>query len=105
MGEKESLIREIGLFKNKTSKKFPLEKVILFGSRAGNRYSKYSDVDLIIVSPKFEGMNFFERAARMYDFWTLDMPVDFLCYSTAEFNKKAGQVSIVSEAMKKGVAI
>ncbi|KXB07674.1 hypothetical protein AKJ51_00580 [candidate division MSBL1 archaeon SCGC-AAA382A20] len=78
-------------------------KMILFGSRAGERPHEYSDVDLIIVSKNFRGKDHFERASRMYDYWDSELPVDSLCYTPEEFDKLKNQVSIVSEAIKTGV--
>ena len=76
-----------------------------FGSRARGKSHKYSDIDLIIVSPKFKKLNFFKRGARMYDYWNLNYPVDFLCYTPKEFNKLKKQITIVSEAVKEGIEI
>ena len=62
-------------------------------------------MDLIIISPDFENMNFFERVSKMYDYWEIDLPVDFLCYTPKEYNKLKKGITIVSEALKKGVLI
>ncbi len=105
MGGKETLKKKLGLFKMDVSRDFPIEKMVLFGSRATGKTGKNSDIDLIIVSPSFKKMNFIKRAAKMYDYWKLEYPVDFLCYTPDEFNKKKNQVSIVSEAVKYGVDI
>ncbi len=82
-----------------------IQKIIFFGSRAEGKFSDESDVDIVIVSPDFRDMNFFERVARMYDYWDLDLPVDFLCYTPEEFNKLKNRVSIVREALKHGIEI
>ena len=50
-------------------------------------------IDLVIVSPKFTKLNFFKRGAKMYDYWDLDYPVDFLCYTPKEFNKFKKQMT------------
>jgi hypothetical protein len=50
-------------------------------------------------------MNFFKRGAKMYDYWTLDYPVDFLCYTPEEFNRMKKQITIVKEAVENGIAI
>jgi len=39
----------------------------------------------------------------MYDYWNLDLPVDFLCYTPKEFNKLKKQISIVKEAIENGI--
>ena len=105
MGKSKYLIKELESFLERIQEEIPITDFILFGSRAGSEFDKDSDVDLIIVSDYFEGMNFFERVARVYDYWEIDLPVDFLCYTTKEFNKLKNQISIVSEALKKGRVI
>jgi len=47
----------IGLVSNE----FPLKSVYLFGSYANGNAKDYSDVDLAIVSDKFEGSRFFDK--------------------------------------------
>jgi len=53
----------------------------------------------------FSPVNFFKRGAKMYDYWNLRMPVDFLCYSPEEFEKLSKQTTIVKEAIKTGIRI
>jgi len=43
------------------SDEFPLNTVYLFGSYANGTAKEYSDVDLAIVSDKFEGSRFFDK--------------------------------------------
>lgn len=105
MGGRKSIQEKLKLFKKEVNKNYPITKMILFGSRARNRTGRDRDIDLIIVSPKFRKLDFFQRGARMYDYWNLRYPVDFLCFSPEEFEKKKRQVSIVSEAMKEGIVI
>lgn len=105
MGAAATLTKGLKSFKKKASAEIPIKEIILFGSRAHGKAKKYSDVDLIIVSPKFKNFDFVERGVRMYDFWDLDLPVDFLCYTPAEFSRAKRQTSIIREAIKKGVSI
>ena len=102
---KKTIINQLREYKNALSKDVPVYKMIFFGSRAKGRFHKDSDIDLIIVSPKFRRLNFFKRGAKMYDYWSLNYPVDFLCYTPEEFNKLKKQITIVKEAVKKGVEI
>ncbi len=104
VGEKD-LVGELKRFKIKTSADTPIQKLILFGSRTTGKAKEDSDVDLILISEKFKRLNFIKRAAKMYDYWDLNLPVDFLCYTPKEFEKLRKQVSIVSEALKKGIEI
>ncbi len=43
------------------SQDFPLRGVYLFGSYAKGNPGEYSDIDLAIVSDKFEGSRFFDK--------------------------------------------
>lgn len=105
MVQKEPLKQELKNFLINLSQDIKIENILLFGSRAEGKFNKHSDVDLIIVSPDFEGMNFFERVSKMYDYWEIDLPVDFLCYTPKEFNKLKKGITIVSEALKKGIVV
>ncbi len=51
----------INKFIRLVSDEFPLRYVYLFGSYANGNASEYSDVDLAIVSDKFEGSRFFDK--------------------------------------------
>ncbi|MBI1935870.1 nucleotidyltransferase domain-containing protein [Candidatus Woesearchaeota archaeon] len=105
MRKKNAIIRELGKFKGKLSSDIPLRKMILFGSMATGRAHKDSDIDLILVSDKFRGKKSFRRSIGFYKYWDLDYPVDFLCYTPEEFNKLKNQISIVREAIRKGIEI
>lgn len=78
--------------------------MIFFGSRTKNRYKKESDIDLIAVSTYFKNIKC-GRGKDIYNYWNLDYPVDFLCYTPEEFEKLKKQVSIVSHALENGIAI
>ena len=97
--------KKILAFKKLANKEIPIKKMLLFGSQTSGKTHKWSDFDLVIVSPKFRKLNFFQRGARMYDYWTLRQPVDFLCYTPEEFNKLKKQITIVREAVRTGIEI
>ena len=105
MGGRKSINEQLSLFKTELNKGLPVNKMILFGSRAKGKCGRDRDVDLIIVSPKFKKLDFFERGAKMYDYWDLNYPVDFLCCTPEEFNKLKKQITIVREAVKEGIEI
>ena len=105
MGRRKSIKEKLKDFKKNLNKKIQIKEMILFGSRANGKSRKNSDVDLIIVSPEFKNLDFFQRGAKMYDFWDLDLPVDFLCYTPEEFEKLKNRASIVREAEKSGIVI
>lgn len=105
MGKEKHLINGLKKFQERLSKEFRITKIILFGSRATDDFREDSDVDLIIVSEDFEGMNFFERVKKMYDYWEIDLPVDFICYTQKEFEMLKKRITIVKDAMKRGIEI
>jgi len=81
MDSREDIIVKLKGFKERVGKDFPIKRMILFGSMATGKAIKDSDIDLIIVSDRFKDMNFIRRAAKMYNYWELRYPVDFLCYT------------------------
>ncbi|MDP4039912.1 MAG: nucleotidyltransferase domain-containing protein [Candidatus Pacearchaeota archaeon] len=104
MGKKE-IIRMINGFIKKAQKEIAINKVILFGSQASNTTHKDSDIDLIIVSPDFESMSAIQRAAKLYNYWEALYPVDFICYTPKEFNILKRRITIVKEALSKGIIV
>lgn len=106
MGRKTAVVGMLKGFKLKLSQSLPVSKMMLFGSMGVGKEHRFSDVDLIVVSKSFSNLNFRQRAAKMYDYWELDYPVDFLCYTPHEFNTlKRRQGSLISQAVKEGIEI
>lgn len=98
-------LAQLKKFKMDLSKKISVDKMILFGSRAYGKPHRWSDFDIIIVSKNFKNIDSLKRPIGIHNIWNLDYPVDFLCYSPTEFNKLKKQISVVSEALKKGIEI
>ena len=105
MDKRKNLIKKLGAFKSRAGKEILLEKLILFGSSATGKTHKWSDIDLIVVSKVFYKMDFFERGAKMYDYWNLKKPVDFICFTPEEFDKLKNKVTIVRQAVEEGIEI
>lgn len=61
MYSKSDINKIVNSFINLVSNEFPLNTVYLFGSYANGTAKEYSDVDLAIVSDKFEGSRFFDK--------------------------------------------
>lgn len=102
---KSKLINELQGFKKKIFDRYNPKKIILFGSRASGKPRKDSDVDLIIVSEKFNNISSLKRSPNLYLEWDLHHPVDFLCYTPEEFNKLKKQITIVRDAVENGIEI
>jgi len=91
-------------------KHLPDARIILFGSRARGDALKESDIDLIVVSKRFEGMHFTDRATYVLKILWREgalppVDVDLLCYTPEEFEERRREISIVSEALKYGIEL
>ena len=104
MDNKKDIIKKLREFK-KNIINIKVNKIIFFGSRVYGKFNKDSDIDLVIVSKNFEGKKFRYRSVGLYNYWNLDYPVDFLCYTPEEFNKLKKQITIVREAVMEGIEI
>lgn len=92
-------------FAAKLKKKFKIDRLIFFGSRARGDWLKGSDYDFVIVSPDFEKTDFLDRAALVARKCNAYLPADLLCYTPEEFDRKKKEICIVREAVKTGVSI
>lgn len=92
-------------FLRAVQRRFPLERAILFGSRARETELCTSDYDIILVSPAFAGMPFTERARAVAESWTLPLPLEVLCYTPDEFAARAAGLTMVREAMETGIEL
>lgn len=101
----DGLVQRLQRFRRKVAPRYKLERMILFGSYARGKTHRFSDVDLIVVSPRFRRKNIAERASPLYLEWDLDLPVDFLCYTPEEFETLSKRPSLVREALEEGITI
>ncbi len=84
-------------------KHYPDALILLFGSRARGNHLKTSDIDLIVVSNKFKQTPFVERPTQVLKALYKEgivAPIDLLCYTPQEFDKKKQEIGIVREALK-----
>jgi len=82
-----------------------VEKFVLFGSRVRGDHLKTSDLDIILVSKDFEGVNFPERPNLFYGKWEGDPDLDFICYTPGEIAKKLSYKGLVSTALEEGIVV
>ena len=65
--QKDGFKKILAQFIKETKKSIPIQKIILFGSYAKGNPDKRSDIDIAVISPKFAGMNNFERIKLLLD--------------------------------------
>lgn len=106
MGAPPAVVNEVRRFRERLVRRLgSVDTVVLFGSQVTGRAQADSDVDLLVVSPAFEGMSSIRRGALALEEWTSDLPVDVLCYTPPEFDRLRSQVSIVRAALDEGVEV
>ncbi len=81
------------------------EVVVVFGSRVRGEALAESDLDLLVVSARFRGVPFLERAATLLADLDLPFATDTLCYTPEEFARKRREHGIVSLALEEGVLL
>jgi len=79
------------------------ERVLVFGSCARGTALRESDLDLLIVAESFEGIPLFERAQRVIWAMRSDLPVEVLCYTPDEYERKKKEIGIVRIASQEGL--
>lgn len=84
---------------------FNPERIIMFGSRARGEHLEDSDIDIIVVSEKFEKIDFRERIIMAYGLWDKKQGLNIICYTPEEFEKKKKQIGIVKTAVEEGIRI
>lgn len=80
-------------------------RVIVFGSRARGDALSTSDLDLILVSPRFASVPFLDRPVQVLE--SLDYPggLELLCYTPEEFERKREEMGIVRVAVTEGIEL
>lgn len=82
-----------------------ISKVIVFGSRTKNSHLKGSDLDILIVSKSFEGIEFTDRPKIVYRHWKSGISLEAICLTPDEYEEKRRMITIVREADVEGVSI
>lgn len=85
-------------------------EVWIWGSRVYGTPDEFSDIDMIIVSNRFEGQSFFQRRELFRRLIGVHKDpeaevVDVLCYTPAEFAELRSQPTVVREAAEKGLKV
>jgi len=96
------MIEEIKQFMRRVG----VEEAILYGSRARGDNLKSSDVDMILISPRFEGIRFIERLPPLHRAWHIpELFPEVLAYTPEEFEAAQDYLGIEREAARTGMRL
>ena len=82
---------------------FNPEKIILFGSYAGDNWDEESDIDIIVVYRTKK--KFMDRLEELYMKWNLPKAVDILAYTPDEFADMMKDNFFIKQVVKEGIII
>ena len=85
-----------------------VERVILFGSYATGNSREGSDIDVVIISENFNGMNLLERLEAIglaLAKGRIMEPIEAVGYTMKEFNSKEQGTFVSDEIKTKGIEI
>jgi uncharacterized protein len=100
--DRDELIDAIGGFMRRVG----VEEAILYGSRARGDNLRTSDVDLILISPRFEGLRPHRRLADLQEQWDPAMPfLEVLAYTPEEFERARHGLGIERIADEEGLRL
>ena len=80
-------------------------EVYLFGSYARGDWLAESDVDLVIISPTFEGLEIGERYLKVRNLLPTWLSAELLLYTPAEFQEARKTSTVIKDAMKHWVKL
>ncbi len=97
---------KIEKFTNLLKNKIELEKVLLFGSYVRGKQKRWSDIDLAVISNRFEKMNFHDRLVflGMLAWQAKATEIEALGYTLDEF-KNATKLDFLGEIKRAGKII
>ena len=75
-------------------------EVYLFGSYARGDWLYDSDLDLVVVSPRFRGLDLGKRHVMVRDLISSKVSVELLLYTPEEFERVRRRSTIIRDAMK-----
>lgn len=105
---KETEIRNIvSDYVKELQKKLPVKRVILFGSYAHGRPTKGSDIDIAVVSDKFNKMDDIKRIMLLSDYARrikISVDIDPIGFTEDEL-ENADYFEIGGEIVEKGIEI
>ena len=81
-------------------------RIILYGSHCEDAAREYSDIDLIVISDHFEGMDLWDRQCILGDSTAgIYEPIEALGYTVAEYEAMGPGTFVGQEVKAKGIEI
>jgi uncharacterized protein len=92
--DKKAVLKIISDFKKIIeSRGIKIERLILFGSYATNKYNEWSDIDVVVVSNDFENKSYWERidvlSAAIYEVFA---PIEAVAMTPEEWKNKDSMI-------------
>lgn len=86
-------------------KNIRVRQLILFGSYANGKAKPYSDIDIAVISPSFEGKGILKRQELLGEaIYPLQEPIEALGYTPKEY-KNVAPASFLAEIISTGKII
>jgi len=83
----------------------PVERVILFGSHASGHPDEWSDIDIAVISPKFDTLSLLERYEQLgLANRDLHAPLDIVGFSSAQVAHCEPE-SFLAEILRTGIEV
>jgi uncharacterized protein len=82
--------------------KFSPQQVLLYGSRITGKAKPYSDIDIVVVSDRFQNIRFIKRMPLLLKAIPFEKHVDYICYTPEEFSNIKNNSSIIIDALETG---
>jgi predicted nucleotidyltransferase len=83
----------------------PVERVILFGSHASGHPEEWSDIDIAVISPRFEALSLLERYEQLgLANRNLHAPLDIVGFSPSQVAQCEPE-SFLAEILRTGVEV
>jgi len=105
----KTILSQLRKFKKALEQKgITVEKMILYGSHASDKADKHSDIDIIVISQYFKGMNILQRGetfGKILADIRMVAPIEPLGFTENEFNKKGRGTFIGDEVKVKGIDV
>jgi len=108
LGESQEWVEKlISSYVERLNQHIRVSRVLVFGSRARGDFEDSSDLDLLIISPDFEGMYLEDRCKLLLKCWGrenyLKLRINAYGYTPKEFNKAKSCDPLVRKALRDGV--